>query len=124
MIWYFEILPLSAVFLNVPLLPLAGLLLALGVLSVAAGFLGLDGISWLLNHGAWPVIDAMQSIIGLWLAWLPGHSVMAFRSETAGAMVVAGLLAAGIGFSCQREISRWLLVGIPVGLVLAIWWAT
>lgn len=124
MIWRFEIFPIAAVVLNVPLLPLAGLTLAFGVLSIGAGFFGLGGLSWLLNHGAWPVIDAMQVIIGTGLATLPVFSGIAFRSEALGIVLMAGLLACGLALSVQRNFPGWLLGAIPLVLAGLLWWAT
>ncbi len=63
MIGHFGILPLSAVVLNLVLVPPATLVLVFGFLSLFTGLLGLDFVSGLLNAAARPIIETMVWLV-------------------------------------------------------------
>ncbi|MFP4351932.1 MAG: ComEC/Rec2 family competence protein [Puniceicoccaceae bacterium] len=63
MIAHFGILPLSAIFLNLLLVPPATLVLVLGFLSLFAGLLGLPFVCELFNAAARPILEAMVGMV-------------------------------------------------------------
>lgn len=71
-ITYFGLFSPGAIFLNMLLVPLAGLVVATGCLVMIFGILSFDSLIYFYNHAAWAMIAVMEVKIDLALA-LPGY---------------------------------------------------
>ena len=114
---HFAILPLSAIFLNLLLLPLATLILAFGFLSLFFGLLGLDSFSAVLNHGAWPVIDLVRICVDAGVRVPFSHFRLTYGPDWAGPVFLVGLIACALWASAQ-PLFRYRHILPPVLLLL------
>jgi competence protein ComEC len=69
---YFGLFSPGAIFLNMLLVPLAGLVVATGCLVMLFGILSLDSLVLFYNHAAWTMIAVMELKIDLALSF-PGY---------------------------------------------------
>ncbi len=64
-IQYFQIFTPGAIFLNMALVPLVGLLVAGGFISIFFGLLSLTWLSAFFNHGAWLILWFLDALIAV-----------------------------------------------------------
>jgi len=119
MIGHFGILPLSAILLNLVLVPPATLVLVLGFLSLFTGLLRLDFLSGLLNAAARPILEAMVGMVSR-AADVPFASLSVVPSaEWIGPAASVAFL--GVAFwTGSRPRFRLRLLALPTGLLAVV----
>jgi len=124
-IHYFHLFTPGALFLNMVLLPLASLLVACGVISLLTGILHLTVISGFINYGAWVILAAIHTLIGLFLK-LPGyHWEREFIHPLAGSLLLVTLLGLILlGHTRLLAARAWRFTLPPVVLLAIVLLAT
>ncbi len=120
---FFGLMTPGGFFVNLLLVPTAGLVLFAGVGSMVGGLLGLAPVASLCNHAAIVVLAAMEGLVRLSLE-VPGNSWPAtFAAPWIGPAAMAGLLALlAVGYTRgwrPREGGYWL-PWVALGLVLVL----
>ena len=120
-IHYFRIFTPGAVILNMIVVPIAGLLIISGCISLICGIFHLFWFSAFLNHGAWLMICVIEGIIDIALS-IPGFFWLTeFRWNGAGpASVILMLLAMLAQQSKELKNHRVRYFIPPVILLFAI----
>jgi competence protein ComEC len=115
-IHYFGIFAPGAVLLNVLLVPLAGLVIVSGFISVSLDLLGLSAGGILFNHAAWVVVAVMDLGVRGAIA-LPGLFWLAdFRSSLFAGLAVTAMLGALLACSHQRWREPFFHFVVPFGV--------
>lgn len=112
---YFGHFSPGAVFLNMILVPLAGLVLVSGMVSLGFGLVQLTSLSILANHAAWTIIAIMEETVFrfLHIPWL------FYRAEYRYAeAVILGWLLLAISLTLihlrVNDSRRYLLLALPI----------
>lgn len=114
---YFGHFSPGAVGLNMILVPLAGLVLVSGMLSIGWAIVGLTPLSILCNHAAWTVIAVMEETVLRFLA-VPGLFYAASYRSTLAVILGWLLLAGSLTLVHQRLLSRWGPVALALPFAL------
>lgn len=118
---YFELFSGGAVFLNMILVPLAGLVVATGCLSLAGGlFLGTWWAAF-YNQAAWILLATMEGLIGLALRLDGYFHGRVWPWEPTGPLLTFGalLLAAGLReWARQGRVRPGFAITAPMALIL------
>lgn len=114
---HFGVFPLSAVLLNLVLIPPASVVLALGFVSMVTGLIGIPFIPAILNAVARPILDGMFWITSETAA-LPFSSIPAtFPAPWLGSTALFGFLAIAFWVGTRATFRKRYLL-LPAGLVL------
>ncbi len=112
-IHYFQVFTPGAVFLNMPLMPLASLAIISGFISLIFGLSHVIWVSAFFNHGAWVLIWVMEKLISGFLK-IPGFFWKAsFRWESLGIVAVLILLVALLATRSRRLVKSPIAYWIP-----------
>lgn len=93
-IQYFHLFTPGAVILNMVLVPLAGLLVAGGIISLFCGLIKLAWLSTFFNHGCWLIIWCLDEIINVFLE-IPGI-FWRLKYDLPGAGPMAAIIILGV----------------------------
>ena len=119
MIGHFGILPLSAVVLNLVLVPPATLVLVFGFLSLFTGLLGLDFLSALLNAAARPVIELMVGLVSHTVTVPFASLTVELSTGWIGPVASVAFLVVAF-WTGSRPRFRMRYLALPAGLVVAM----
>lgn len=120
---FFSLMTPGGFFVNLILVPSAGLVLCAGVISMVCGLAGLAPLASLFNHAAAMVLAGMEGAVVLAIK-VPGGSWPAqFATPWLGPATMAGIVGLlALGYMrgwAAREGGYWA-VWIPLGLVLVL----
>lgn len=118
---YFELFAAGAVLLNMVLVPMAGLVVATGCLSMAGGFAFGTGWSAFYNQAAWLLLATMEGLIGLVLRFEGYFHGRVWPWEPTGPLLTFGalLLASWLReWARQGKVRPAFAIAAPMVLIL------
>lgn len=116
--WFGWITPVGLV-LNLVLVPLAGLIVGTGFVSILAGLVGWDWLLAVFNHGAWQMVAAMDAVTRCAQSW-PGGAWPVDPDPPWG--MAGSLTLLGVTLASQSgQVRPWLRWGGPCFLVAGGW---
>ena len=116
--YYFHNIPLMAMIANVVVVPLAGLIMGIGFLTIAVAPLSVTVAHWYAGVNA-ILIDGMTGTTRI-AVQLPLASYSVFRFETIHALCYYLLLVCGMTWQMKIWRRRWAYVA-ALGLCVAVW---
>jgi competence protein ComEC len=126
--WYYNLISVVSIPVNLLAVPLVGLILFLGVLAALLGVLWLP-LAGLVNAATGAVLDLFLGLVG-WFRQLPGAvrylatpPVLLVGAWYAGLLAAAGLRPGKLSADGRERVKGWLAVAAALAVVLLlIWW--